>query len=543
MNWREKVLKGKNPFYLIWGLGLIVYGWSVTFGFTYLDDNVLILDNLFYIKNLGNIFNSFRLEVFHVLHASAAYYRPILTISFILDAQISGASPVFYHITNILIHLTTVSLIYVFLNELGYEKEKSLVVSLLFLVHPVLTQAVVWIPGRNDSLLLLFVLPAFIYFLKFLDGQKEKYLYYHFLFFALAIFTKESAIFMTLLILFYLQFVRGDELFSNTKIKLGLGWGLVGMFWFVLRSSALANPVGYTLTSAVETVGKNILAVVLYLGKAFFPVNLSVLPTLVDSTLVWGWISMVILVAMYTMTKKKRNKMIIFGSVWFLVFLLPSFIRPSSYYAPDFIEHRMYVPMVGLGIVLLELVGLRDFSLKKQRDVWVVGGLIFVFSVGTLWFSRPFRDQISFWTNAVDHSPSHPLAHKNLGAMYYLDGRLEEAEISYKKSLEINPVETMVHNNLGLIYFDWGDYARAEEEYKSELEINPYYDRAYFNYGLLKYVEGYKEEAVEMWVKTLEINPDHYGAYRNLVAYYSEIKDMEKAQYFYNEALRRGFQL
>ena len=111
-----------------------------------------------------------------------------------------------------------------------------------------------WIPGRNDSLLLLFVLPAFIYFLKFLDAQREKYLYYHFLFFALAIFTKESAVLATLLVLFYLQFVRGDELLSNIKIKLGLGWGFIGMFWFVLRSSALVNPVGYTLTSAVETV-------------------------------------------------------------------------------------------------------------------------------------------------------------------------------------------------------------------------------------------------------------------------------------------------
>lgn len=97
---------------------LILYLPTVFFGFSYFDDNVLILDNFDFLTNLSNFFQAFKEEVFHIPNFSAAYYRPILTLSFMFDAQISGASPFFYHLTNVLYHTINSILVFIFLKKL-----------------------------------------------------------------------------------------------------------------------------------------------------------------------------------------------------------------------------------------------------------------------------------------------------------------------------------------------------------------------------------------------------------------------------------------
>lgn len=82
-------------YFLIFFLGFTFYLPSLFFDFSYFDDNVLVLDNLYFLKNLGNFFKAFQIEVFHIHNFSAAYYRPILTLSFMFDALISGKSPFF----------------------------------------------------------------------------------------------------------------------------------------------------------------------------------------------------------------------------------------------------------------------------------------------------------------------------------------------------------------------------------------------------------------------------------------------------------------
>lgn len=173
----------RRPFLWIILLGLLVYIRNIFFGFVYFDDNVLVLDNLFFLKSLSNLPSTFTMEVFHVLHASAAYYRPLLTISYMLDAQISGVSPIFYHLTSVVIHIVNACLIYILFNKLRIKKELSLIFSLVFVVHPILAQAVSWIPGRNDSLLALFLIPSFIFFIDYFENMRLRSYFLHMIFF------------------------------------------------------------------------------------------------------------------------------------------------------------------------------------------------------------------------------------------------------------------------------------------------------------------------------------------------------------------------
>lgn len=118
-------LEGKRPYFWIIFVVFLIYGRSLFFEFSYFDDNVLILDNLFFLRRVSNVFKSFTMEVFHILHSSAAYYRPILTVSYIFDALISGSNPFGYHLTGLIIHILVSFSLFYFLLTLGFRKEFS----------------------------------------------------------------------------------------------------------------------------------------------------------------------------------------------------------------------------------------------------------------------------------------------------------------------------------------------------------------------------------------------------------------------------------
>jgi tetratricopeptide (TPR) repeat protein len=286
-------------------------------------------------------------------------------------------------------------------------------------------------------------------------------------------------------------------------------------------------------------------AVVLYVGKMLLPFNLSVLPISQDSSLIYGVVTLAIVLVFLIFTKNRRYGYILFGASWLILFLLPSFVfsDPSRFIGVALYEHRIYLPLIGFIILLMETDLVRNNIDIKKKGL-VLGLLIIIaFSAMTFIHCRDFKNRANFWESAVKTSPHHPLAHRNLGAMYYLDGNLDKAEPEYKKALELNPYEPMAHNNLALIYMRKNRLKEAEQEFTKELKINPYYDNAYFNYGLLCARQGRWGDAAALWKRTLEINPDHIEACEYLALYYYDQGDFHLARHYVAELQKRGIQI
>jgi protein O-mannosyl-transferase len=544
-DWIEKnIFFGKRPYAIIIILGFLLYFQAFFFNFSYLDDNTLILDNGYFLGNLGNIFQAFQTDVFHLFNHSASYYRPLLTISFMLDYQLGATAAFIYHFTNVILHLIAVCLVFSFFIRLDYRRDLSFLFAIIFLVHPVLTQAVAWIPGRNDSLLAIFFLAFFILFLKYLEAGRQKYLWGCLIFFAAALFTKETALFSLPIIAFYLYFIKKDKKNKFSVLYFfGILIGIIGL-WFFSRQLALQDSMAaMTLTNMLKSVFFNLPAVIQLTGKIFFPFNLTVLPIIQDTTFIYGIGAIFLLTLMVFFTKEKRWNFMLFGLGWFFVFLFPSFIRPNPSLVADFIEHRLYVPLIGFLILIMETGIAKKFDYKKRTSLLLGGIIICVFCAITILHSRNFSNRLVFWINAAQNSTHYPLAHRNLGAMYYLDGNYDAAEKEFQKALELNINEEMCHNNLGLIYMQRGEKERSEAEFKKELSVNPFYDAAHFNLGLLYYQTGQKDEAESFWKKTLEVNPGHVDAWRNLAVLYYGKKDFMQASQFAKEAYSRGAQL
>lgn len=542
--YREIFLDPWRPFIFLASIIFLVYSATLFFNIVYLDDNVLVVNDYFYNKNLSNLPSIFQEDIFRTPYQGGSFYRPILRLTFMLDAQFGESSIIFMaHLTNLLLHILAVCLLFLLLTKFGIKKETVLWLSLIFGIHPLTAQTVSFIPGRNDSLLAIFAFPAIWFFLDYVRAHKNRSYFWHLAFLVIALFTKETSVIVPVICFVYaIIFLGIKKILAEHRRYLYIlaSWASLYLGWFMIRKAVLSNFIGNADYHIVPSILKNLPALIPAIGKIFLPFNLSVFPVMQDMAMVYGVISLALLFVWLIFSKNKNYKLIIFGILWFGLFILPTLIKPMDKTA-DFSENRIYLPMIGFIFILLGLGRSKFMDLFNKKTFFILGSLlILVFSLITIFRNKYYENKISFWSNAVATSPSFAFNHNNLGAMYYLDGKYNIAEVKFKKALEINPVERLAHNNLGLIYAGRGDFESAIKEYGAELELNPYYGNTLYNMGLAYWSLGKKEDAVEKWQETINADPNYFNAYKLLIMYYQDSDQKDPANKLLLELQNRG---
>jgi protein O-mannosyl-transferase len=516
----------------------VLYAQTLFFDLTYLDDNQLVQENFWFISSASNIPQVFSRDVF--LETTATFYRPLLTLSFIPDAIIAGkpTNLVPFHLTNVALHVTASLLLFILLRKLMHSTELSFALSALFATHPALTQAVAWIPGRNDSLLAVWVIISLLSWMQFLTHRRWRWLLVHFFGFLCSVLTKETGVVLPiLLILFTIMYQRKKLPFEIWWIA-SMGWLIVGLSWFVMRSqvvtSAFASESSYSLLS----LWNNWPAMITYLGKAFFPTQQSVLTITQNTPLAVGFIVLVVLFIYFAVLKyqKKSTRRSLFTLIWFFLFLSPAvfFHNAVVLWGQDLqLEHRLYLPLIGIMLLYAELYkhffskfGEKKYGKKIQVVIFIT--IFLVFTIKSFTHSKNFVNQFSFWNSAVKTSPYSPLAHRNLGAMYQLSGDVASAKIEYYKTLALNPNEIMVNNNLGIFAQEDGNFQQAEELYRKEIKLNPNFSLTYLNLAQLLSDQNRMIEAREIWLKGSQLNPDNPTP---LIGYANTFKELDPMKY------------
>lgn len=504
-------LRSWRPFFLILVIGFLLYGQTLSFGLTYLDDNTLIIDRYETLQDTNSLSSIFSTDAF--FSGTNFYYRPLLNLSFLADTFLAGVNLSAYHLDNILLHILAAGLLFVFLERIIKKRSLAFFLTLVFLVHPALVQAVAWLPGRNDSLLAVFVLAAFLCLMDYSDRPKPLPLFAYSFFLLLALLTKETAILLPFLAIAYF-IIKNRRHLSPADISLVALYSFSsGFIWLLLRKYAFVTE-NIGLSAAVWSVIDNIPNAFIMGAKLILPFRLSVLPVAADSSFVLAAIAWPLLIMAIILSRSKDWKNICFGSAWFLAFFIPPFMISSA--APYILEHRLYLPFIGFLVILAEIDWVKNLDFRRRLPRTVAIVILLLLSILSFRHSLYFHDQLSFWRAAVASSPHSPLAQKNLGAMYHLSGQPDQAIGYYRRALELNPEEQLAHNNLGLIYLEQGDYEAAEAELKSELALNPNYDKALFNLGDLYYRQDRRSEAERMFKEALRVNPYHYEAQERL---------------------------
>ena len=521
-------------FFLLSLAVLAVFGRTIWFDYVQLDEGIILVNNWFFVSDISNFFEAFKHDINYPSNI-APYYRPMFIVSFILNSQF-GSSPLVFHLGNILLHIIAAYLIFWLFLELGFKKEISFVSSLIFAIHPVVTPVVAWVPGRIEAILTIFTALSFIMFIRYLRIGNWRYVVGFFIFFTAALFTKEVVISLFPVLAFYYLIYRKEKL---TKLMVRdvqqipdtdrkriwfwlIGSAAIVIFWFFVRKNVLAGAgiIDITFLQILSMLWSNSAAIILYLGKTILPFNLSVFPTLNGSTFIYGFVALIFLVAYWFTSRIKFSTLSALGLLWFVAFLTPSLVGLYPTEKMAFFEHRLYLPLVGIFIFFVGLPTFRHIDMSKYRYKLPITAVIILFSVLTFNYSGFYSDRLTFWGRAVIDSPLSPQAQKGLATAYLANGRVDEANERFARTLELNPQEKNVHLSLGLYYLGQGQYDKGKEELEKEIEIDPNQFIAHHSLGRVYAQKNNYKEAEKYFLKTIEISPDYVLVHQDLVVLY-----------------------
>lgn len=500
----------------------IVYAPTLQLGFTDLDDTIFIRDMRSYTSDPSNLLTSFTRGVFHVTNDT--YYRPMFLNAMILNYQLSGENIAGYHFFNILLHIGAVLLLFQLLLKLDIPKTHAFLLALLFAVHPVLTQAVTWIPGRNDTLMAIFVLAFFYQSLSYAAHVKKSSLIWVVLFLLLALFTKETALFAAPAAFILLVLAKSYRWNDRKLLILYTSWVVSIFVYLGVRASASLAHTQLAPVELMQDFISRLPLIIQYLGKIFFPFNLSVFPVMEDTVYYYGIAAILFIGVITYLARPIQNKRYWAGILFFLIFLVPILMVPRSMNEQTF-EHRLYLPIIGILLMLPETILLKN-NLAPSRLVLFFSLVAVVFAALNYRHQPHFKDAISFWEQAYKTSP-----HSAYAVMMY-GARVSDKQHGFalmREAYRLNPDEKYLNYYYGVMLQEQDSIIESEPYLLKEKNGSGYYQCDFY----LAKVAYYKKDlqgSINYLESYLKADPTHTIANNNLLLLYMETGQKQKAR-------------
>lgn len=535
-------------------LSLVLYANTLQNGFVY-DDEATIVNN-YLIRDFDN-FSLLSSKAAYFSRSGEASYRPLVTITYFIDFALYGLKPWGYHLTNILLHTINGVLLYFLLAlllqlQVAGWKIPSLsasLVSILFVIHPVLTETVNCISYREDLLAFLFYISALNLYLILRQHSIElrplvsRLLYLlSCLFYLFGLLSKEMAITLPLLILCYEWCFAGakSNLASRPFPRYLIGYLATTGFYLYLRFYLFYNPKeGAPPWGLLDRFLTMPWLAMSYLKLSLFPIQLSAdyvtkpVSSVLSPSFIWPFIFLVSLLAASFVLRNRKG--FFFGTLFFLIALLPVYniipiFNPLS-------ERYMYLPMAGFLIVVAEVINTVEQRNKKLFFISSLFIIICIFGIEVVKRNAVWRDSYSLWTDTLRKMPNSSRAHNGIGIVYDKLGRIDDAVLEFRVALSIKKDYPDAHYNLGNAYAKLGRMDDALWEYREALRLKPDDPDAHYNLGNAYDKLGRLNDAVLEYREALRLKPDDPDAHYNLGNVYNKLGRMDDAVLQYREAL------
>ena len=498
-------------------------------------------------ENLKQIFSSWCLT---------SYY-PIRSLSYAIDYQIWGPNPAGLKLTNSLLHLANVFLVFWLVLRLSRHPSaacKSVKpwwgVSVatfsagIFAVHPVVVEPVTWLAGREELLMTLGALGCVHFHLsgRLLEeapGKARGVLACR----ACAILCCAVACLSNAVAAVVPLLITAWDVLLLTRPKL---WRIISgtsALWVIGAAAIVLKKLGGSAVVYVPEAGmfsaERLMVVLnvywLNLKTVVWPRHLTasygnVTPEgFTDVEVILGGTAFgLTCLALWFL---RRRKMILLGLVWFGLALGPtSQILPHHVYRAD---RFLYLPLVGLTLAMA--MGLRPLgdSLKSRAAVGgvVVAGLLALLTLETLSAGQvqTWRNSLSMWKNCVRVAPANAFAHSCLAECLAEEGRFDQAISHYERALEIDPhsidtLDNFAYRLAACHREELRDYERAIGLAERGCQLTKWKDLAvrrtlaiaYMNSATALKSERQFARAIENYCNAIEADPDYVVPLFNL---------------------------
>ena len=522
--------------FLLTIIPLVLYFRIVNFGLSELDDDTIIsgINNTEGSKiNLKSAFTHDAM----MSDRGDSFYRPMQTVSLMIDAELGNSDPWIYHLSNLILHILTVITLFFFLKRTGITEDLSFLLALLFSVNPLFTNAVAWIPARGDLLLCLFSLLSFLTITEYFRNGKKLYLIIHAIVFAAAMFSKETAVLLPVLILSYLYFVQRKKFLLKEIIPLVIIWFVTFISFFLLRHSVLK--INHTANEfGIIPFIKNLPVIPIMLGKFFIPYNLSTLPSFNNIAIIIGIILAIVITVLIIKGSPVNKRTLLWGALWFFTFIAPPMLFRSidlnlGIEKYDYLDFRAYLPVAGLLVIIGFIINgwSQSVTLKKLRMYFFPAIIIYSFIAFN--YSAAFSDSISFYSSALNANPDNIINLVVRGTIYYGQGNIQNSMSDFNNAIRINPSYSLPYYNRGLIYATLNDHIQAENSFELALKYDTLYkennflqESSYLNLSSEKIILKKYDEAISILKKALLRYPDNSNILFNLGVAYNQAREL-----------------
>lgn len=544
----EKALKFPFPQLVIIALNLIVYFSVLSFGVTRFDDNLLITNNIKNLSDFGNIGKAFQTDAFFQESGKGTFYRPLQTVTYMIDVHLSKDFTRSGHFTNLLLHILTCILVFSLLYNIGIRRQLGLFGGLIFGLHPLFTHAVAWLPARGDLLLTVFSLLSFlmlIYYEKHslemskTDSGNKFYLLAISVFsFALALFSKEAAIVLPFLFIIY--FLIKDKSFLKCKAFISIIVIDIVMIalWSLLRNAAV-NASGIS-NFGVEPFISNLRALIEYFEKMIVIFDI---PVMTSYTLRRSLIGLVILIIglffAFRRTSADARKMIFFGMIWFFVAMMPSlaFRHEHADYYYEWLDHRTYLPSFGIFLCVFILINDKLMP-SNNRIIYILSCILILSGVFSYIQSNAYENPVKYYTTAIKDNPKSAVSYLNLGVFRQDNGDFRNALEDFNSALKLKPDFADALINRGLTKKSLNDPAGAIDDYNHAIELrSSNIEFAFYNRGTVYGQIAKQDLAIADYDSAMQYKPKWSEAMLNRGNAYLAKADSAQALLDYNAAL------
>lgn len=559
VNLKHWATNSKIHVYIIFIFAIVLYANTIFNDYTQ-DDAIVITDNMYTQKGIKGIpglltkdtfFGFFKKEGKDKL-VSGGRYRPLTPITFAVENQFFENSPWFSHLINIILFGILCVVLYKVLLLLLVEKEfkKYQIIlpffaALIFLSHPIHTEAIANIKGRDEIFALLFSLLSVFYTLKWLKNRILNYQIYTFLFFILALFSKENAItFVAIIPLIILLFVNIKEknyiksmlpIFAATIIFLIVRTMILGLDFGGSSPELMNNPflklsgdnfipftLGERFATIIFTLGKYIQLLIFPhpLTNDYYPRQISVMTFANWKVL----LSLVLYVSMiiYAFISYKKHKIITFSILFYIITLsiVSNIVFPVG---TNMSERFVFMPSVGFALLFGYFFCVL-YQKQKTLSIALLSVVLLLFSFKTVSRNTVWKNNYTLFTTDVKVSSNSAKALNAAGGSL-VDAATKEKNETKKRKMLIQSLDYL----------------------KTALKIHPKYKNALLISGNANYFLGNFDESIEFFEKTLSLAPNFDDArknlgvaYRDAGKYYGEKENNISKALFY---LKKGFEM
>jgi len=502
--------------------------------FTNWDDSTHLLNNSSLVKlDIDSIKKIFSKTVDKV-------YVPLTILSFAIEYHYFKLEPFIYHLNNVLLHLGVVLLIFFFGRRCGFSSLASGLAALVFGIHPMHVESVVWVTERKDVLYSLFYMLALLSYWGYLKENKISSFALTLLWGCLSVLAKPMALSLPLILLLC-DWTYGRKINLRCLLEKAIHMVyIVPLVW-----------ITYSLHARVP--GKNLLEAVsiwiwtfsFYIQKFFFPFTLIPTYKIPKPIVLWSWPYIfaltIFLLFVLVLVKFKTRRWVVFALVYYFasIFFLLRF--DASVDLNIVADRFMYLPSMGI-CMLLGLMSEQFLEILKDKGtlyhrlgvyfiVLILGGL----SLKTISQSRLWKNDMTLWSYVIEQNDKSFVAYNNRGLAYRKSQQYDLALNDYMTAISINPKHFRTYDNRGVLYVYLNKHELALADFNKSISIKSNNIYAINNRGVVYGMKGQLDRSLADFNRALQIDPDYAGSYFNRSQAYYQKKEFPMA---YQDAVK-----